>query len=107
MLTATCFAGGLGAIPSLISNAFSFVTGISVAVESAVWTLSDDMTLNLGWINSNGVEASSTSLLFVEAENALVMTGDVNVFRSSFGYSADVSTDCVSVFVFSLILAVD
>ncbi|EIN04217.1 hypothetical protein PUNSTDRAFT_116663 [Punctularia strigosozonata HHB-11173 SS5] len=85
---------GLGAIPSIISNAFSFITGISVAVESAIWSISDDLELSLGWVNSDGSKPESTDLVYVSTEDALVLTGDLPVFRNSFGFSADVSVSC-------------
>jgi hypothetical protein len=53
--------------------------------------------LTVGWINSNGAEATSTALLYVHAEDALVLTGDVEVFRSSFSYPVDTSVPCVRV----------
>ncbi|KAJ7452632.1 hypothetical protein FB451DRAFT_1409322 [Mycena latifolia] len=78
------------------ANAFTASTSVSKAYESAVW-MYDPATgaLSAQWINTDG-SAPATSIVYVAGDEALVLTGDVAAFRSSFGVSyPEMTLTCV------------
>ncbi|KAI0628259.1 hypothetical protein C8Q77DRAFT_1149227 [Trametes polyzona] len=75
-------------------NGFSAATGVGEAIESALWTVTEEpllTTLHAQWINADGRPAPDVSLVWVTDENAFAFTSDVNAFEKAFGRAQVVS----------------
>ncbi|KAH9884496.1 hypothetical protein C8Q73DRAFT_749420 [Cubamyces lactineus] len=72
-------------------NAFSQASGRPEDVESAIWTVPDNVAADAptplvpSWVNSDGSVASDAVIAYVGSSNAFVITGDVTAFSSRFG----------------------
>ncbi|KAJ7461212.1 hypothetical protein FB451DRAFT_490584 [Mycena latifolia] len=75
-----------GATPSSGTNSFTTATGIPENFESAIWSYDfATQALSAQWINTDG-SAPATHLLYAnDANQALVLTGDVQALRNNFG----------------------
>ncbi|KAL1940940.1 hypothetical protein VTO73DRAFT_7576 [Trametes versicolor] len=71
-------------------NGFTAATGTERDIESALWTLGADGSLTMNWINTDGTLAQGAHLLYVANANAIVLTGNVDLFRARFGPAAEV-----------------
>ncbi|KZT22495.1 hypothetical protein NEOLEDRAFT_1180896 [Neolentinus lepideus HHB14362 ss-1] len=79
-----------------LPNSFSAATSIPEGVESAVRTWNPSTNaLGVQWINSEG-SVAPTYLMWASGDNVVVITGDVSVFRSTFGNDARVSLTLVT-----------
>ncbi|KAJ8468806.1 hypothetical protein ONZ51_g9407 [Trametes cubensis] len=72
-------------------NAFSQASGRPEDVESAIWTVPDNVNADAptplvpAWVNTDGSVASGTVIAYVASSDAFVLTGDQTAFSSRFG----------------------
>ncbi|OJT15406.1 hypothetical protein TRAPUB_8035 [Trametes pubescens] len=70
-------------------NGYSAASGTERDVESALWTLADG-ALTMHWSNTDGTPAQGAHILYVPSADALVLTGNVDLFRARFGPAPEV-----------------
>ncbi|KAI0628289.1 hypothetical protein C8Q77DRAFT_1076862 [Trametes polyzona] len=74
-------------------NAFSSASGTQKNAESAIWTLADDNTLTLNWVNTDGAlyPAADAHLIYVESSQTFALTGNADQFQQTFGQVSEVT----------------
>jgi len=90
-----------GSRPVFQDSTFGTATGVPTDSESAIWVYNPTtQAITAQWINTDG-SAPATSFVYANDFNkALLMTGDANKLRSTFGASyPDVTLTCVPVAV--------
>jgi hypothetical protein len=89
--TGGTIATAVGAIPTIGSNSFTTATGISEAIETAIWSISNSDILTAQWINTDGSKPTTFIVTSTAQGNEILLTGDPTAFINSFG-SATVDT---------------
>ncbi|KAI0363803.1 hypothetical protein BV20DRAFT_975207 [Pilatotrama ljubarskyi] len=71
-------------------NTFSSASGLAEPVESTIWTLGADNTLQVTWVNPDG-STPAEHLIYVPSSDAFTITGNVDLFAGNFGPVTEVT----------------
>jgi len=87
-----------GSLPVLEYNSFSNTTGIPKDTESAIWSYDPKAhAITAQWVNTDHSTPPNHIVYANDFNNALVLTGDVPLFQSTFGVPyPEVTFKCVS-----------
>ena len=73
-----------------VSNSFTYATGNNEDVESTIWSVSSDGAVTAQWVNSD-FGRPTTSIVYYEPQNFLLLTGDPAAIQQEYGSSTVVT----------------